>query len=224
MFVTQFSNRRYSPRLIPKNPAFRFSLILPLLSVGQCILSTACLANESHLIEKSLNAPKRPLLADDPSPKLQGTLWWKVAKRHQLDPYVLYAVALVESNKKGEQNRVTPWPWAINNAGKSFIPASQHEAETLLNKMLDEGKHNVDVGIMQVNLRWHGHRVAKPEHLLNPITNLEVGAVLLAEAIHSAPDNLALGVGRYYSWKNVPAAVEYGQKVIALADQIRLLI
>ncbi|OQW67953.1 MAG: transglycosylase [Proteobacteria bacterium ST_bin11] len=156
--------------------------------------------------------------------KLQNTLWWQVAKRHQIDPYVLYAVALVESRKHGEQNHVTPWPWAINNAGKSFIPKNQQEAEVLLNRMLDEGKRNVDVGIMQVNLRWHGHRVAKPEHLLNPNTNLEIGARLLAEAIQSSPDNLALGVGRYYSWKNAPAAVEYGQQVIALADQIRTLI
>lgn len=156
--------------------------------------------------------------------KLQNTLWWQVATRHQIDPYVLYAVALVESRKHGEQNHVTPWPWAINNAGKSFIPQSQQEAEVLLNKMLDEGRRNVDVGIMQVNLRWHGHRVAKPEHLLNPNTNLEIGARLLAEAIQSAPNNLALGVGRYYSWKNVPAAVEYGQQVIALAEQIRTLI
>ncbi len=157
-------------------------------------------------------------------PKLQYTVWWQVARRHQIDPYLLYATALVESRKQGKQQAVTPWPWAINHAGESFVPNSQQEAERLLNKMLAEGQRNVDVGLMQVNLRWHGHLVAKPEHLLNPNTNLEIGARLLAEAIQSAPDNLTLGVGRYYSWKNVPAAVEYGQRVIALADQIRTLI
>jgi hypothetical protein len=90
--------------------------------------------------------------------------------------------------------------------------------------MLDEGQRNIDVGIMQVNLRWHGHCVAKPKHLLNPNINLEIGAKLLAEAIQSSPDNLALGIGRYYSWKNVTAAVEYGQRVISLADQIRAIL
>ncbi|MBS4052566.1 MAG: transglycosylase SLT domain-containing protein [Methylomonas sp.] len=158
------------------------------------------------------------------SSKLQNTIWWQVGMRHQIDPYLLYAVALVESRKHGKQNQVTPWPWAINNAGKSFVPNSQKEAEILLNKILNEGQRNVDVGIMQVNLHWHGHRVAKPEHLLNPNTNLEIGAALLAEAIKSAPNNLALGVGRYYSWKHTTAAVEYGQQVISLANQIRALI
>lgn len=156
--------------------------------------------------------------------KLQNTIWWQIGMRHQIDPYILYAVALVESHKHGDQNHVSPWPWAINNAGNSFIPNSQQEAEALLNQMLDQGMRNIDVGLMQVNLRWHGHRIAKPEHLLNPNTNLEIGAELLAEAIQSSPDNLALGIGRYYSWKNVPAAVEYGQRVISLADQIRTLI
>lgn len=165
-----------------------------------------------------------PKLSSIPRAKLNHTVWWQIARRHQLDPYILYAVALVESRKNDEQHQVTPWPWAINNAGKSFIPANQKAAEALLNKMLAEGLHNVDVGMMQVNLRWHGHRVSKPEHLLNPMINLEIGAELLAKAIRSAPDNIHLGVGRYYSWRDVTAAVEYGQKVVALADQIRLLI
>ncbi len=153
--------------------------------------------------------------------KLQNTQWGQIARRHRIDPYILYAVALTESRKNGEQNCVVPWPWAINNAGNSFIPSSQQEAKALLNQMLDQGKRNIDVGIMQVNLRWHGHRVAKPEQLLIPSTNLEIGASVLSEAIQSVPNNLAHGIGRYYSWKNESAAIQYGQKVIALADQIR---
>lgn len=156
--------------------------------------------------------------------KLQNTIWWQIGMRHQIDPYILYAVALVESHKHGDQNHVSPWPWAINNAGKSFIPCNQQEAKALLNQMLDQGKRNIDVGIMQVNLRWHGHRVAKPEQLLIPSTNLEIGASVLSEAIQSVPDNLAHGIGRYYSWKNEPAAIQYGQKVIALANQIRAIL
>lgn len=166
--------------------------------------------------------------SNQPSPSskttLRNTLWGQVARRHRIDPYILYAVALTESRKDSEQNRVMPWPWAINNAGNAFIPNSQQEAEALLNQMLDQGKRNIDVGIMQVNLRWHGHRVAKPEQLLIPSTNLEIGASVLSEAIQSVPGNLAHGIGRYYTWKNEPAAIQYGQKVIALANQIRAIL
>ncbi len=155
---------------------------------------------------------------------LRNTLWGQVARRHGIDPYILYAVALTESRKNEGQNQIIPSPWAINNAGNAFIPSSQREAEALLNQLMDQGKRNIDVGMMQVNLRWHGHRVAKPEQLLIPSTNLEIGASVLSEAIQSVPGNLAHGIGRYYSWKNESAAIQYGQKVIALADQIRAIL
>jgi hypothetical protein len=38
------------------------------------------------------------------------------------------------------------------------------------------------------------------------------------------PGNLAHGIGRYFSWKNEPAAIQYGRKVIALANQIRAIL
>ncbi|WP_253734422.1 transglycosylase SLT domain-containing protein [Methylomonas sp. ZR1] len=187
---------------------------------GLCLISQPMESMAADSIQPNGNSQQSLAL----NTKLQNTQWGQVARRHRIDPYILYAVALMESRKNGEQNRVMPWPWAINNAGNSFIPNSQQEAEALLNQMLDQGKRNIDVGIMQVNLRWHGHRVAKPEQLLIPSINIEIGASLLNEAIQSAPDNLAHGIGRYYSWQNEPVAIQYGRKVIALADQIRAIL
>jgi Transglycosylase SLT domain len=158
------------------------------------------------------------------SPKLENTLWWNVAKHHHIDPYILYAVALIESAKNSDPNHVTPWPWALNKAGHSIIPASQQEAHTLLNKSIAQGNRHIDIGLMQINLHWHGHRVEKPEHLLNPVTNVEVGAGLLAEAIQSSPNDLVLGIGRYHNWQDIQTAVVYGRRVLAVADQIRTVL
>ncbi len=181
----------------------------------------------AHEIYPSLNNPAvatNVIHAKTSPTKLKSTLWWQIAGRHQLDPYILYAVALVESAKSSGSTHVTPWPWALNKSGKSIIPASQQEARTLLNKTLAEGHRNIDVGLMQINLHWHGHRVDKPEQLLNPVTNLQIGALVLAEAIHSVPNDLVLGIGRYHSWHNVSAAVAYGRKVLAVAAQIRTVL
>lgn len=156
--------------------------------------------------------------------KLENTLWWHVAKHNHIDPYILYAVALIESAKNSDPNHVTPWPWALNKAGQSIIPASQHEAHALLNKSIARGNRHIDIGLMQINLHWHGHRVENPENLLNPVTNLEIGAGLLAEAIQSSPNNLVLGIGRYHNWQNIQSAVVYGRKVLAIADQIRTVL
>ncbi|MGZ0076307.1 transglycosylase SLT domain-containing protein [Methylomonas sp. EFPC3] len=156
--------------------------------------------------------------------KLRNSLWGQVANKHELDPYILYAVALVESANSNGYASITPWPWAINKSGKSIVSTSKQEAQHILNTAIAEGNRHIDVGMMQVNLYWHGHNVAKPEQLLNPVTNLEIGAKVLAEAIQSSPNNLELGIGRYHSWQNAHAAIQYGQRVIALANQIRTLI
>lgn len=203
---------------------FPFQNVIKHLSLG--VIGGFCMICQpmESIAADSIQANENDQQSLTSNTKLRNTLWGQVARRHRIDPYILYAVALTESRKNGEQNRVIPWPWAINNAGNAFIPGSQQEAEALLNQMLEQGKRNIDVGIMQVNLRWHGYRVAKPEQLLIPSTNLEIGASVLSEAIQSVPGNLAHGIGRYYSWKNEPAAIQYGQKVIALADQIRAIL
>lgn len=195
-----------------------------LLCLSVLIINKPCLAFDAQYVAKisRVTSHQKPD-ASAPS-KLQNTLWWQIAKHHQLDPYILYAVALVESAKDSAPNYVTPWPWAINKSGKSIIPVSHQEARTALNKAIAEGGKHIDVGLMQINLHWHGHRVDKPEQLLNPVTNLQIGALLLAEAIQSVPNNLALGIGRYHSWQNVNAAVTYGRKVLAVADQIRAVL
>ena len=192
-----------------------------LLCLCLIFFGKSCWALEkNHLLKNSIVATTTKKTKGF-SNKLHNTLWWQIAHRHQLDPYILYAVALIESAKGSTQNQVTPWPWAINKSGKSIIPASQQEARTILNKTLAEGSRNIDVGLMQINLHWQGHRVDKPEQLLNPVTNLQIGALVLAEAIQSVPNDLVLGIGRYHSWQNVNAAIAYGRKVLAVADQIR---
>ena len=202
---------------------FPFQNIVKHLRIGMigglCIISqpTESMATESIQI----NSSRHQSLAS--KTKLRNTLWGQVARRHGIDPYILYAVALTES-RKNDGPWVTPSPWAINNAGNTFVPGNQQQAEALLNQLMNQGKRNIDVGIMQVNLRWHGHRVAKPEQLLVPSTNLEIGASVLSKAIQSVPGHLAHGIGRYYSWKNELAAIQYGQKVIALANQLRAIL
>ena len=187
---------------------------------GLCIISQPIESMATDSIQANSNSQHITASAI----KLRNTLWEEVAKRHRLDPYILYAVALVESANSADHATITPSPWSINKSGKSIISTSKQEAQRILNKTVAEGNRHIDVGMMQVNLYWHSHKVDKPEQLLNPVINLEIGANVLAEAIQSSPNNLELGIGRYHSWQNAQAAVQYGQRVIAVANQIRTLI
>lgn len=67
--------------------------------------------------------------------------------------------------------------------------------------------------MMQVNIRWHGHRVDDPTDLLDPLTNLRVGAAILREAMEST-DDWHVGIGRYYTWSDPKASRRYGERVM----------
>jgi hypothetical protein len=168
-----------------------------------------------------LPAPQRRAIPRD---ILQGTTWWQIAMERGLDPYILYAVALVESARINAR-LAAPWPWALNRQGRPIIPSSRLEARGILNDALNKGIRSIDVGLMQVNVRWNGHRVHRPDDLLDPETNIRVGADVLTEAIDSAPGDLALGIGRYHTgWRNDTDAYRYGRRVLAIAQQIRWLL
>lgn len=51
---------------------------------------------------------------------LTGTHWERTGHQHHLDPYLLYAIALVESSRI-DDGFASPWPWALNKAGKAIV-------------------------------------------------------------------------------------------------------
>jgi hypothetical protein len=127
------------------------------------------------------------------------------------DPRMLQAIAFAESGRTGDHGRIEPWPWALNIEGQAFFPMSLDEAMALLSAHQDR---SVDVGLLQINIRWHGHRVDDTRALLDPITNLEIGAAILKEALASAPGDLTAGIGRYHS-SDPERARSYARTVLA---------
>lgn len=152
---------------------------------------------------------------------LSRTNWSKTAERYGLDPYVLYAVALIESAKISD-GKAYPWPWALNEGGKASYPTTSAGAIKRINEQMESGRKNIDVGLMQVNLRWHGNRVPSIDHLIDPATNIDIGAQILAESMASVPNDTALGIGRYHAWSDRLEAYRYGQRVLNLAGRLKI--
>lgn len=154
---------------------------------------------------------------------LANTAWDAAAKRHALRPELLYSIALIESARIVE-GQARPTLFAINSPQGARYPADLRQAARILDELLsgDAVVHprRVDVGIMQVNVGWNGHRVGRPSDLLDPATNIMTGAAILAEAIASAPGDLALGVGRYHSWSSEAEARRYGGMVLNVYRQL----
>lgn len=129
---------------------------------------------------------------------LQESLWGAAARVADVSASELYAIALAESGVRCRDGKFRPWPWTINSPQGSLRANSKQAAQAALRALLAAGETNIDIGVMQVNWRAHGHRFGHLD-LLDPATNLKVAAHILAEA-RASHANLAVGIGRYHSW------------------------
>ncbi|MBK1718612.1 transglycosylase SLT domain-containing protein [Thiocystis violacea] len=167
-----------------------------------------------------IHAPLHPG-ATTSSAFLRGTFWETVAARYGLDAELLYGVALQESRHGVGAHTSAPWPYTLRGPEGPQFHRSRAEAALALQRLTARYRPlAIDVGLMQVNLRWHGDKVANPADLLEARTNLEIAARILVEAIASAPGDLELGVGRYHHWNNESIARAYGRRVLKMAKAL----
>ena len=102
-----------------------------------------------------------------------------IGKRFDIDPWLIYGVALQESMLKfGSHTLPYPWTLCVAGVGKRF---GSYEAtlQALRNYVQTQGIRNVDCGAMQVNWGWHSDKLVSFERALDPYPNLAVGAQIL---------------------------------------------
>lgn len=66
-----------------------------------------------------------------------------------------------------------PWPWTVNVNGKGYWFKDKHSASMFAQLTIMSGTTNIDVGICQINWRWHGKHFKSVKALMDPITNIE---------------------------------------------------
>lgn len=130
---------------------------------------------------------------------LEGSVFEQAGREYNVDPLLLYSIAVVESavDVPGKKGFLTPSPWTLRTS-KPLYASSREEAEALLKRELKR-RRSVDVGLMQINTLWHGHRVADPLELLDPLTNVRVAAQIVSELIRRYPKDAAKAIGNYHS-------------------------
>lgn len=116
----------------------------------------------------------------------------RAEKKFNLPPYLLVAIALTESGIKGK-----PSPFALNISGKSYYPNDTSEMKALISRN-GGSTSSIDVGCLQINLKWHAPRFKNWESLLVPNYNAEYAALYLTE-LHRKYGNWSSAVGAYHS-------------------------
>ena len=93
-------------------------------------------------------------------------------RRYSIPPSLLLAIIKTESNLK---------PFALNINGKSFFCATKAAAIRAVNNAISSGITNIDIGLAQINYRWHGENFTSVDSMLSPELNINYAAELLGK-------------------------------------------
>ena len=128
----------------------------------------------------------------------------KIAKEYKIPNKLLTSISLVESGLKKGKNFVS-WPWTLNVSGKSKFFNSKDETINFLKKNYDK-KKNIDVGCMQISLKYHGQNFENFNQILDPKNNIEYAAKYL-KSLHSKHKTWNEAISRYHS--SIPKRKKY---------------
>ena len=209
------------PRLIP-NQSIRFQklsrfkralmkfFITPLVVAYQCILTTftdLILARFKKVIKVIttilLIITTMGCLVPACSANELVPLITQAEDQYLIPRGLLLAIAKIESGGK---------PYALNIAGKAVIATSKQEAVAVVNYHLDQGRSNIDLGVMQLNFYWHGKHFENIEEMLTPSRNINYGAKFLSD-LYRQHGSWQKAV-RYYHSSSPEHYKQYSRKVL----------
>lgn len=155
-------------------------------------------------------------------------LYQLVAKEHNIPSKLFFALILNESKtlvKVKNQKITLPWPWTINHKGKAFYFSSKGEALLFAEELIASGYNNFDIGLGQINWKWHGTKFKNVAEALEPYKNLTVSAEFLREQFEREEcSNWTLAVGCYHrprqTAKDKLIAEKYTTRVIEIWQSI----
>ena len=139
----------------------------------------------------------------------------QVAAANDIPADIFYAVALAESGRDiGRYHPLRPWPWTLNIHGEGVYFSDRQSAWQAIVASIAMQRTSIDIGLMQVNWRYHRHRLMSPWQALDPYTNLRAAAEILKYCQQRLADWWA-SVGCYHSPSNVERALRYRERVRA---------
>ena len=79
------------------------------------------------------------------------------------------------------KNKFVIWPWTINHAGKSMFFDTKKQMRNYVFKNLKRNDFNMDVGCMQINIKWHKNNFKKISDMFEVNPNISYAASFLQQ-------------------------------------------
>ncbi len=150
------------------------------MHASMTLLRTAGMAATAIVFVAVLAAPARGGAADTEG--ICAAVISEVEPQWRIPDKLLYAISVVETGRwdtETEQNFA--WPWTVTAEGKGRYFATKETAIRAVEQLQMRGVSNIDVGCMQVNLRYHPGAFADLKEAFDPEINVAYAAAFLSE-------------------------------------------
>jgi hypothetical protein len=137
-----------------------------------------------------------------------------VEREHKITPNLLRAISLTESGRWLEEEKVNiAWPWTVasGKAGQYF--PTKRQAIAHVRQLQSQGVENIDVGCMQINLRYHPDAFANLNDAFDPYHNAEYAAQFLTR-LFNEEKSWTVAASRYHS-SDPTKNMHYREKVLS---------
>jgi len=202
--------------MMTATPLFRFAYTRPIVAglvAGAVLLLadralSAPLAESAQAFAKEANTCVSAIANQERAKGIPGGL--------------LQAISLAESGRwfddaganKGE---IIAWPWTVTTGGKGHFLPSRIDAIAFVQSLQANGVENIDVGCMQINLKYHPDAFSSIEQAFNAHANAAYAADFL-KVRHAVSNSWLQAAGDYHS--TTPKLNQtYRQKVSKLWKQ-----
>jgi hypothetical protein len=95
---------------------------------------------------------------------------------------LLYAISIAETgrwDKVRQEN--TAWPWTVTSGGKGRYFPTKQAAIRAARELKRQGRRNIDVGCMQINLKYHPKAFKSLDDAFDPAKNTAYAAKFLVK-------------------------------------------
>ncbi len=126
--------------------------------------------------------------------------------------HMLLAMGFTEAGRMTADRLFTVWPWTVNTEGASRYFPTREEAIAFVRAAQARGTRSIDVGCLQVNLKWHPDAFPDLETAFDPRANARYAARFLGD-LHRAQGSLDAAIARYHSAQSERGAA-YRERVV----------
>ena len=147
----------------------------------------------------------------------------KYEKQYQIKEHMLQTITNVETGRwNQEQGQTLGWPWTVNAQGKGRFYSSKAEAVKAVKELQAKGVKSIDVGCMQINLKYHADAFESIEDAFDPYKNVEYGAKFLKKLYKNKGNDWMKAAMAYHSGV-LKKALRYKKKLVVAYAKVKQL-